>query len=335
MNFFDVVVLGAGPSGCAAAIQCAQRGLRVALLEKSLFPRHRPGETLHPGVEPLLRQLGVDIQHQACLRHSGHWVHWEGPPRFHSFGGNAWSGFQIPRELLDQQLLERAHTAGVQVLQPKRISLLLHPHGRVLGVRADTTQWRAHYVVDASGRHRWLQRQLQLPYLRYSPRLIAQYGYCQNVHLQPEALGLFARPHGWHWIARISDTCLHWTELYVVESAKRGSCPPVLSQCTAIGPTRGADVSWRRCRNTAGPGYFLAGDAATTVDPCAAHGVIKALVCGMQAASVIVDCLSRPSGEAIVQAAYQAWVQEAFARDVTALRSFYQTHPHPPAWVQA
>ena len=54
----DVVVVGGGPAGAATAIYCAVRNLRVILLEREVSARERPGETLHPGAEPLLAQLG-------------------------------------------------------------------------------------------------------------------------------------------------------------------------------------------------------------------------------------------------------------------------------------
>lgn len=331
MSRFDVIVLGAGPAGCAAAISCAQRGLRVALLETSPFPRHRPGETLHPGVEPLLHQLGVTALQG--LRHTGHWVHWHGPPRFQAFNAGEWQGFQISRTVLDGQLLEAADAAGVHILHPRRIDHVLVRQNRVQGVSADSTVCKGSYVVDATGRHGWLQRQLHIPWLRFSPRLIARYGYCHDNRLHDDELGLFAHAHGWHWLARISRSCLHWTHLHFVEDTRCGARPRVLDQCAAIGLVRGADVSWRRCLRTAGPGYFLVGDAAATLDPCASHGVIKALISGMQAASAIVDCLSWPAGEATVQAAYQRWLQAIFERDLSALRGFYQTHPCPPNWL--
>lgn len=334
MSHFDVVVLGAGPAGCAAAITCAQKGLRVVLLEKAPFPRDRPGETLHPGVEPLLRQLGIIALD--FPRHPGHWVHWGGPPRFNAFDegrDEGWLGFQVPRARLDQQLLERARTLGVHIVHPTRVSQVVRQHCRIQGVQADARQWLARYVVDATGHHGWLQRQLQIPWRYFSPRLIARYGYCKESSLPDEKLGLFAHLHGWHWIARLSDDCLHWTRLAFTVAGQRYLAPEELEQCPVIAQVRGADVSWRHCRTTAGPGYFLVGDAAATLDPCASHGVIKALISGMQAASAIVDCLSWPTGEATVQTAYQAWVQQSFERDVHALRSFYRSHPYPPDWL--
>lgn len=334
MNHFDVVVVGAGPAGCATAICCAQKGLRVALLERAPFPRHRPGETLHPGIEPLLQQLEItDLDYP---RHTGHWVHWDGPPRFSAYSegrGAHWRGFQVPRALLDQQLLDRSRALGVQFIHLNAASQVLQQQGRVQGVQAGKSQWTSRFVVDASGRHGWLQRQLHLPWRRFSPRLIARYGYCEDSTLPDDELGLFANPQGWHWITRIHRHCLHWTQLAFAAAVEPRPTPRLLQPLAAIGRVRGADVSWRLSRTTAGPGYFMVGDAAATLDPCAAHGVIKALMSGMQAASAIVDCLSWPTGEATVQAAYQAWVQQGVQRDVLALRAFYGAHPFPPDWL--
>ena len=55
----DIVVVGGGPAGAAAAIAGATRGRSVILLERDRPGREAPGETLHPGIEPLLVQLGI------------------------------------------------------------------------------------------------------------------------------------------------------------------------------------------------------------------------------------------------------------------------------------
>ena len=41
MKEYDVIVVGAGPSGCSAAYTLAKAGAKVALLEKQKLPRHK------------------------------------------------------------------------------------------------------------------------------------------------------------------------------------------------------------------------------------------------------------------------------------------------------
>src|SRR6185295_4294054 len=87
----DVVVVGGGPAGSAAAIACAARGLRVVLCERAPPGRDRPGETLHPGIEKLFAQLGIAGRLAPLIgaRHAGIWIEWGGPRRFEPFGADA------------------------------------------------------------------------------------------------------------------------------------------------------------------------------------------------------------------------------------------------------
>src|SRR5438046_7602251 len=156
----DLVVIGAGPAGCAAAISAAQIGLRVLLVERLAFPRHRPGETLPPGVEPLLRQLGVwdEIESAGFIRHPGQQVAWAGESKFSSFGGteeDPWLGFQAWRPVLDAILLRHAAAVGVEVWQPCSAVSSVMRDGRVMGVVTVRGELRVSYVVIDTGGGGW------------------------------------------------------------------------------------------------------------------------------------------------------------------------------------
>src|SRR5437016_11683752 len=60
MTRSDVVIVGAGPAGSIAALVLARAGVRVRILDRATFPRHKLcGDTLNPGALALLDSLGV------------------------------------------------------------------------------------------------------------------------------------------------------------------------------------------------------------------------------------------------------------------------------------
>ncbi len=363
--FFDVVVVGGGPGGSSTAIACAEAGLRVALLERERFPRDLPGETLHPGVEPLLQQLGVlEVVLAADFpRHEGHWVRWghEGrapsPPRWMPFGGDreagsTWRGFQAWRARFDALLLERARAAGVAVHESCRVvDVLRGRSGRISGVvtspkragaeGAVITRLRAPFVVDAAGDRHWLARRLALPIERHSPRLIARYGYVDGVcPKRDEAPALVADSDGWTWTARVRPRRYAWTRLALRDPRGRDEhlLPPEELRGDALrqwGRVRGADVSWRVVVPAAGPGYFVVGDAAAVLDPASSHGVLRAIMSGMMAAHLITQIVRCDGDESLATQRYCDWIRRWFAHDVEGLRALYARLPGSPGWVRA
>ena len=60
-NQYDVVVVGAGPGGCVAALSCARAGMRTLIVERSRMPRAKLcGGCLAPAGVGVLRRFGVD-----------------------------------------------------------------------------------------------------------------------------------------------------------------------------------------------------------------------------------------------------------------------------------
>lgn len=331
----EVVIIGAGPAGSAAAITCAASGLSVIILERATFPRDRPGESLHPGVEPLFTQLGVGDAVQAAhfVRYPGYWVEWDGPRQFVPFGedeSGPWLGFQAWRAELDALLLERARALGVEVLQPCRA---LHPlrgeHGEVVGVETDAGPLHARVVIDAAGGTHWLARELDIPRLTSSPPLMATYGYvAAPAGSDGEAPCIVADDEGWTWRAPVRPGIHQWTRLNLDgRPAPEGWLPPELRGCEPLGRRRGADVTWRRVASPAGPGYLMVGDAAAVLDPASSHGVLKALMSGMMAGHAVVGAASGSLPWPAAFSSYAEWVRRWFEHDVAQLRERYRRFP--------
>ncbi|MFE5563983.1 FAD-dependent monooxygenase [Amycolatopsis japonica] len=109
MTRTDVLIAGAGPGGCAAALAFVRSGARVTLIgpkgtpERGLF-----GEWLHPAGVTTLRDLGVELDGEDFQRNDGFVVHpgtGRAPIRLGYVGGTAVS---MPHHVLVERLREAA-----------------------------------------------------------------------------------------------------------------------------------------------------------------------------------------------------------------------------------
>ena len=321
-------MVGGGPAGAAAAITAAQGGLSVVLIEREPSPRDKPGEALHPGVEPLLAQLGVGLEALEAVtgaRFEGVWSAWSGPPRFEPFGADEtgpWRGFQVRRAAFEALLLETARKAGVDVRLGQPAGEPVVEADRVVGA-GDV---RARLTVDATGPARWLGRALKLPVAARSPVLLARCGYatgrCAERHDAPLIEG---DSEGWTWIARIDAELYQWVRLdFDGRIRPRDWRPTALASLAEARPTVGAEVAWRRAARTAGPGWMLVGDTAAQLDPASSHGMLKALMSDVFAAQTDVAVLRRGAPEAQAGRAYHDWLAGWFETDVERLASAYR-----------
>lgn len=326
----DVVVVGGGPAGSAAAIACASRGLHVVLLERDASARERPGETLHPGVEPLLAQLGLaeKLPEVTGARHEGVWIEWGAPRRFEPFGADGdgpWKGFQVARADFDALLLARARELGADVRQPCTVTAPLVGEAKLNGVMTSEGPVVARVVVDASGRSRWLGRALGVASPARSPRLVVRYGYVEGAcPARDAAPALVGDDKGWTWTARVDEGKYQWTRLDFARLPDAEWLPDEFRALTPLSRSRGADVTWRMADEVARPGWFMVGDAAALLDPTSSHGVLKALMSGVMAGHLIAGVLQGKAPADEAARAYHSWVADWFEADIKNLSAFYR-----------
>ncbi len=324
----EVLIVGGGPAGAAAAIASATAGLSTLVLERAPTVRTKVGEALHPGVESLLTELGAaDCLLQATgARFSGVRVGWTEPPVLQSFGGDAdgpWLGFQVDRARFETLLLDRAVELGARVRRGVHARGVLREGEAVSGVLAGPSErYAARVTIDASGPARWLSRRLGLTSTRRSPPLTVRYGYASG-DLGPEGETplLLADASGWSWTAKVAQGLHQWARLDLPDVA-----PPVVPDLPGfipVGHLRGADATWRIAERSAGPGWFLTGEAAASMDPTSSKGVLKALTSGLFAGRTAAAMLRGGAPAEAGRAAYDQWLRRGFEAEVAALAPFY------------
>ena len=159
----QILIAGAGPAGASAAIRLALDGFSVTLAEREKFPREKLcGEFISPECFRHFRELGV---FENMLAAGGDRIR---ETVFYAPGGKSvsvpseWfneteSALGLSRAEMDFQLLERAGSVGVNVLEETQIVGLLFDGGKVCGAKAkskagETFEINADLTIDATGR---------------------------------------------------------------------------------------------------------------------------------------------------------------------------------------
>ena len=171
-EFFDVIVIGAGPSGAVASALLNKNSYRVLVLEKQYFPRFSIGESLLPQCMTFLEQADMlavveaaDFQYKngaAFIR--------DDKSSFFDFSEKFTSGwgttFQVQRDRFDEILANEAQRQGVEIRYGHTLTGFESGPNKakldVLNEVGDSYQVDAKFVLDASGFGRVLPRLLNL-----------------------------------------------------------------------------------------------------------------------------------------------------------------------------
>ena len=312
----DVAVVGAGPAGCVFATRMVQLGLDVCLVERARFPRPHLGESLSPGVMPMLASMGsaAAVEAAGFPRVSAVSTNWDGveavrhDPRA--------DGMLVDRGVFDAALLARAAAAGVRVLQPAQVRHHARtPAGWRVSVDAPGESFVLHatFLADASGRAARRGRRRQA----MGPRTFAIYGYWTGAHL-PQRPRIEAGEREWYWGVPIPDGS--YNTLVFVHGARFRTEPGTslddrlraLLERSALmrevrggalrAPARAADATPYVDEDCVSARHIRIGDAALAIDPLSSSGVQKAIQTALSGAIVANTLLRRPDeGEAALR----------------------------------
>jgi geranylgeranyl reductase family protein len=162
---YDVLVVGAGPAGSAAAIKCAEEGLSTLLIDRAALGRHKPCAGILPTVATyVLDELGLELSSTVLSEPSELGIFYV-PPSGRASGGELknYRVFNLERDFFDRWLVEKAVEAGVH-LQTETTLLTLNQREQVeaaLKTGNSVSKVKVGYVVGADGAHSTVRRYLE------------------------------------------------------------------------------------------------------------------------------------------------------------------------------
>jgi geranylgeranyl reductase family protein len=163
----DVLVVGAGPAGSAAATWAARQGLEVTIIDKEKFPRDKPcGDGLTPRAINELNKLGLSDWLSGRPKNLGLRAAGFGQELLLPWNGNSLPsyGSAAPRTELDQRVLQVATSAGAKLLEGYAATDVVLADQRIKTVKAETengiVEISANRVIIADGARSQLGRKL-------------------------------------------------------------------------------------------------------------------------------------------------------------------------------
>ncbi len=333
MQHPDVIIIGGGPAGIAAAITCAQGGAMPLLvterpeqLPANYIAAAEPLQSLHPGVQSLLNQLQLPgaIAHAARGTYTGIQVGETIMP-LSTVPGEIWTGSHIAPTLFTAYCIQAAQQLGVEVLFDAKVTDILLEDGKVSGiVLAAGRQLNCSYLIDASGHKRFAGRYLNFEEQLHSPRLVCRTGnsFIPEDNPRDKQTAIFTPgKQGWTWEAFSSSGYYTWTILAVKSGGSElANEPPAPHKA---GDLRGGDMQWRVFRPVVCPGMLLVGDAAGILDPAAGQGILNGLLSGIMGAETVIKCIKQPPAANWYLTQYDTWYLELFNKKAEMLKKKY------------
>ena len=310
MEHRDVIVIGGGPAGAAAAMRASRGGASVLVFEKG--PRGRDkvcGDGLTPRAVGALEELKISLDGvhridglRMIAAGTRRELQWPDSGRFPSYGA-VWT-----RRAMDEHLIDAAEAAGAElVFNTEALPLL--DGDRVTGVEADGRRFAADLVVVAAGAQGTVARMLGADRDPNEPYGLAIRTYVESPRhadrLLEASLAMRAPDGtpipGYGWMFPVGDGTVNLGvgALSTMKGFKKLNLNKLVDlyrdhvrEEWGIGEYLERPRAWRLPMSSlarSGPGWVAIGDAAGLINPMNGEGIDYGLESGMLAADLFLD----------------------------------------------
>lgn len=343
MNY-DVIVIGAGPAGSTAAKNLAEKGIKVLILDKAMFPRDKPCggglptrvQKRFPYIQPFIDSVSYGTtMYSSSLRYKCELIR-EKP--FLEM---------VLRKDFDHDLLSLAQKAGATFLGGKSVVDVVVQKDKVSVMLEDGQTMETQIVIGSDGMHSVVAEKTNLSkklevlcvcLMQEQPLTSKQ---LTTFFTKKRLIHLFIKVHGiagYAWVfPKKNSLNIGIGEFQSAISKARPKIPlketyealicilkekKLLPADFPIENLKGATLPIFPLENTYGDRVLLCGDAAGFINPITGEGIYYAMASGQIAANVISDGLKSHDLSYRFLSRYQTLWNNDFGKDLKSLGRF-------------
>ncbi len=357
---FDVLIVGGGPSGAACALKLSKSGLKVALIEKAIFPRDKTcGDALSTDVInqlPMLSPQLADAFSGIAEKVPSYGVKIFSPDMNYIdipfiYKGKKSNGYICKRFHFDNFLFQFVkENTDVEVFEGYTVEEVKQDeHG--VTVKTDKDVFKSKMIVGADGAHSVVLRNLsdlKVEKEHYSAGLRVYYENVTAFHednfielyffneLLPGYLWVFPLANNQANVglgmlsSEVAKTKINLKETlnHLIKThpalKKRFKNAKALETIKGYGLPLGS-----KQRDISGERYLLSGDAASMIDPFSGEGIGNAIRCGRVAADHILKCFASDNYSASFNKAYDKEIYRRMWGELKVSRTLQRLLKYP------
>lgn len=319
----DVLVIGAGPSGCVSASYLINNNINVKIVEKSKFPRYVIGESLLPrcmdhfeevGLLDALKKQNYQVKKGARFLKGDNVCNFDFSKKFTE--GWDWT-WQVPRAHFDNILAEETQRKGVPIdFENEVIDVTFEGSNSKTSVKDKAGNIKfinAKYIIDASGYGRALPRLLNLIKPSTLPKHSSIFTITKDINRPKGDEGTLITfdivdTQVWLWVIPFSDgtTSIGFVGPTDFINSYKGSPTERLKEMLKLSTYfydrfKGAPYTFEpkiiqnfstAVKQVYGQGYILTGNSGEFLDPVFSSGVTFATETGLLAAKMAAKIIN-------------------------------------------
>ena len=318
----DVLVIGAGPSGCVSASYLINNNINVKIVEKSKFPRYVIGESLLPrcmdhfeevGLLDALKKQNYQVKKGARFLKGDNICNFDFSKKFTE--GWDWT-WQVPRSHFDNVLAEETQNKGVTIdFENEVIDVTFEGTDSKTTIKdkdGNIKYINAKYIIDASGYGRALPRLLNLIKPSTLPKHSSIFTITKDTNRPKGDEGTLitfdiVKTQVWLWVIPFSDgtTSIGFVGPTEFINSYKGSPTERLEEMLELSSYfkdrfKGVPHLFEpkiiqnfstAVKQVYGEGYILTGNSGEFLDPVFSSGVTFATETGLLAAKMVAKII--------------------------------------------